>query len=72
MESHYQTYLSAQETEKSTQLALNFAQKSYEAERTSIYDLHIARNNYVSAKSSTIQAKYNYIFSQKILDFYTK
>lgn len=72
MESYYQNYLSAQETEKSTQLALDFAQKSYEAGRTSIYDLHIARNNYVSAKSSTIQAKYNYIFSQKILDFYTK
>lgn len=70
MESHYQTYLSAQETEKSTQLALDFAQKSYEAGRTSIYDLHIARNNYVSAKSSTIQAKYNYIFSQTILEIY--
>lgn len=70
MESHYQTYLSTQEAEKSTQLALDFAEKSYEAGRISIYDLHIARNNFINAKGSTIQAKYNYIFSKMMLEFY--
>lgn len=71
MESHYQTYLSAQETKKSTQLALDFAQKSYEAGRTSIYDLYIARNNYVRLKVQPYKpsiiiflVKKNWIFIQ--------
>ncbi|MBP7172980.1 MAG: TolC family protein [Cloacibacterium sp.] len=67
---NYQNYLAALETEKSTQLALNFAEKSYEAGRTTIYDLNIARNNYVNAQGSVSQAKYNYIFSMKLLNFY--
>lgn len=72
MESHYQTYLSAQETEKSTQLALDFAQKSYEAGISSIYELNNTRNNNINARSTTIQAKYHYIFSVKILEQYLK
>lgn len=70
MDSYYQTLLSAIETEKSSRLALDFAEKSYEIGKTTIYDLNIARNNYINAKSVTIQEKYNYVFSQKILDFY--
>lgn len=72
IESYYQTYLSAKETEKSTELALDFAEKSYDAGKINIYDLNIARNNYINAKSSVIQAKYNYIYQFKILKFYTK
>ena len=70
MESYYQTLLSAIETEKSAKLALDFAEKSYEAGKTSIYDLNITRNNHASTKSSVIQAKYNYYYQIKILEFY--
>lgn len=72
MENHYQALLSAIETENSTQLALDFAEKSYEAGKTTIYDLNIARNNYASAKGATIQARYNYVFAQKVLGVYRK
>ena len=68
--SNYENYLAAIEVEKSTKLALDFAEKSYEAGRTTIYDLNTARNNYVNAQGSVSQAKYNYIFSMKLLNFY--
>jgi len=67
---NYENYLAAIEAEKSTKLALDFAEKSYEAGRTTIYDLNTARNNYVNAQGSVSQAKYNYIFSMKLLNFY--
>ncbi|KMQ71438.1 TolC family protein [Chryseobacterium koreense] len=69
-ESNYQAYLAAMEAEKSSKLALDFAEKSYEAGRTTIYDLNIARNNYANAQGSVAQAKYNYLFSMKLLNFY--
>ncbi len=70
-DANYQTFLTSVEAEKSTKLALDFAEKSYEAGRTSIYDLNIARNNYANAQGSVAQAKFNYLFSQKLLDFYS-
>lgn len=69
-ESNYEIFVSAQEAEKSSKLALEFAEKSYEAGRSSIYDVNNARNNYASAQGTTAQAKYNYLFSLKLLEFY--
>lgn len=69
-DANYEVYLAALEAEKSTKLAMEFADKSYEAGRTTIYDLTIARNNYANAQGSVEQAKYNYIFSLKLLNFY--
>lgn len=69
-ESNYEVYLAAVESEKSSALALDFAEKSYAAGRTTIYDLNIARNNYANAQGSVAQAKYNYLFSLKLLNFY--
>lgn len=70
VEANYQTFLAASEAEKSSKLALDFAQKSFEAGRTTIYDLTIARNNYANAQGNMAQSKYNYLFSLKLLDFY--
>lgn len=69
-EVNYEAYLAAAQAEISTKLALDFAQKSFEAGRTTIYDLTIARNNYANAQGSLAQAKYNYFFSLKLLNFY--
>ena len=69
-DSNYEIYISAMEAERSTKLALDFATKSYDAGRSTIYDVTIARNNYANAQGSVAQAKYNYLFSIKVLDFY--
>lgn len=70
VQANYDKYIAAVEAEKSTKLALDFAQKSFDAGKSTIYDLSIARNNYVNAQGSVLQAKYNYIFSDKLLKFY--
>lgn len=70
VDANYEIYLSALEAEKSSKLAMDFADKSYAAGRTTIFDLNIARNNYANAQGSVEQAKYNYVFSLKLLNFY--
>lgn len=70
VDANYEVYLAAVEAEKSTKLALDFADKSYAAGRSTIYDVNIARNNYANAQGSVAQAKFNYIFSLKLLNFY--
>lgn len=70
VEANYEAYIAAVETEKSTKLSLDFADKSYAAGRTTIFDVNIARNNYANAQGSVAQAKYNYLFSLKLLNFY--
>lgn len=69
-ESNYEAYSAALEAERSSKLALDFAEKSFQAGRSTIFDLNIARNNYANAQGSVAQAKYNYIFSMKLLNFY--
>lgn len=70
-ESNFEIYQAAIEAEKSSQLALDFAEKSYTAGRSSIYDLNVARNNYANAQGNSAQSKYNYLFSLKLLQFYS-
>lgn len=69
-ESNYESYIASLEAEKSTKLALDFAEKSFAAGRSTIYDLNSARNNYANAQGSVAQAKFNYLFSLKLLNFY--
>lgn len=69
-DANYETYLAAVEAEKSSKLSMSFAEKSYAAGRTTIFDLNVARNNYANAQGSVAQAKYNYLFSLKLLNFY--
>ncbi len=69
-ESNYEAHLAALEAEKSSKLALDFTEKSFEAGKSTIYDLNIARNNYANAQGSVAQSKYNYLFSLKLLNFY--
>lgn len=69
-ESNYQNFTTAVEVERSTRLSLDFAEKSYAAGRSTIYEVNIARNNFANAQGTVAQAKYNYLFSLKLLNFY--
>lgn len=59
----------AKSSEIATKEAMFYAEKSFQAGRISIYDLNIARNNESNALGSLSQAKYNFIFAQKLLLF---
>lgn len=69
-QSNYETYMAALEAAESSRLALDFTEKSFAAGKSTIYDVNVARNNYANAQGSIAQAKYNYLFSIKLLNFY--
>jgi outer membrane protein len=46
------------------------AEKKYSVGVMNATDFLIQKNNFKQSQSSLIQAKYDYIFKQKILDFY--
>lgn len=68
--SSFQAYEAAKESVRSNELSADFANRSFEAGKINIYDLNVANNNLAIAKSQMAQAKYNFIFRMKVLDFY--
>ena len=54
----------------STEMTYKNAERKYTVGVMSATDYLIQKNNYVSSQSNLIQAKYNFIFQSKILDFY--
>jgi len=67
----FEKYLSALEAVKSNEEAFNYTRQKYEVGLVNAVDFSIAKNNYSKARSDQAQAKYEYIFKVKILDFYT-
>lgn len=68
--STYEQYLASKEAVKSAELAFEFAEKSFKAGRINIFDFNQSSTTLFNAKSQMLQAKYNYIFRSKVLDFY--
>lgn len=68
--STFEAYEAAKESVRSNEISADFAQRSFDAGALNLYDLNIARNNLVVAKSQLAQAKYNFAFRMKVLDFY--
>lgn len=68
--SSYASFEAAQEAVRYAEISFDFAQKSFNAGVINLYDYNRSRNDLMVAKSQMLQAKYNYIFKQKVLDFY--
>lgn len=73
----YQSATSAQakflSTEKSLDAAeesFKYARERYEVGKSTVFEYNEAQTKLLSSKSDQIQAKYDYIFRSKILDFY--
>ncbi|MDR1553324.1 MAG: TolC family protein [Prevotellaceae bacterium] len=73
----YYNATGAKEKYKSSEIALESAKKAYEFAkekfengRSTTYEFNDARNNLMKASANLSQAKYDYIFRKKILDFY--
>lgn len=70
----YQAYIdqfnAAKDVLNSARIALSFTSKSFDAGKSSIYDLNVSRNNYLTAESEMLQAKYNGLFVSKMIRFY--
>lgn len=63
-------YNSANEAVNSYKESFNYTEQKYNVGIVNSVEYNIAKNNYIRAESELLQAKYEYIFGLKILDFY--
>ncbi len=63
-------YRATEKTLTSLQEAFRYTEKKYSVGLLTSLDYNIAKNNLTKAQSDLLQAKYNYIFNIRILDFY--
>ncbi len=64
------TYIAAQKSLESQELAFSNSQDRYNLGSMNSFDLEQARIRLINAQSSLINAKYDFVFKTKILDFY--
>jgi len=65
-----QEYQSACKEVKANKIAFEFTDKKYTSGRISVYEFNETKTKYAQSLARQAQAKYNYIFRVKILDFY--
>ena len=65
-------YLSALKTQEACQLSYNYESDKYDAGRSTTYDLTQATQRLRKAQENAVQAKYEFIIRQKILDIYAQ
>jgi outer membrane protein len=67
----FEKYKASIEASASTQESFKYTEQKYNVGLVDIIEYKIAKNNYTKAQGDLLQAKYQYIFKTKILDFYT-
>ena len=63
-------FYSATEAVNSYKESFHYTEQKYTVGMVNSVEYNIAKNNYIKAESELLRAKYQYIFSVKILDFY--
>ena len=63
-------FFSAQEAVRSNEEAFNYTQQKFDVGLVNSVDYNIAKNDLLKAQSDLVQAKYEFLFKTKILDFY--
>jgi outer membrane protein len=63
-------YQAARKTVESMQESFKYTQKKFEVGLVNSVEFNTAKNNLIKAQSDLLQAKYEYIFKTRILDFY--
>ncbi|MGZ4049595.1 MAG: TolC family protein, partial [Bacteroidia bacterium] len=63
-------YQAAKEEEKSEERSYSDMEKKFENGIVNATDFLIEKNNYNKVKQTLVQAKYNYTFKTKVIDFY--
>ncbi len=65
-----QKYYAAKRADEAAKRALDFAKKRYDLGLTSTVDLLVTQSQEYTAASNLLSAKYNLIFSLKVIDYY--
>ena len=66
----YSKYRSAGVALASAEVAFAYEQQKAESGRSTIFDFNDAKTRMEKAESELVQAKYEFVFRSKILDFY--
>jgi len=64
------SFQAASKVVEARKLALDFAQKRFEAGQAPSFELNNARNLLLAAEADLLTAKYNFLLASKVLDFY--
>ena len=67
----HKKYLSSQKSVQALSESFRYTEEKYNVELVSTYEYNDAKNRLFQAEADLLQAKYDYIFKTKILDFYT-
>lgn len=67
----HKKYLASQKSVEALTESFRYTEEKYAVELVSTYEYNDAKNRLFQAESDLLQAKYDYIFKTKILDFYT-
>ena len=67
-----QKYNSAENALKSSQMAFDYAQAGFEAGKTTQMELNESRTRLYQAESALLQAKYEYLYRCKVMEFYNE
>ena len=63
-------YISSGKSVEASAEAFKYAEERYDTGRSSVFEYNEAKTKYAQSLSQQVQAKYNFIFRAKILDFY--
>tara|TARA_B100000900_G_scaffold305249_1_gene263905 strand:+ start:4493 stop:5803 length:1311 start_codon:yes stop_codon:yes gene_type:complete len=67
----HKKYLASQKSVQALSESFRYTEEKYNLELVSTYEYNDAKNSLFQAEADLLQAKYDYIFKTKILDFYT-
>ncbi|AUS04843.1 TolC family protein [Tamlana carrageenivorans] len=66
----FKSYVASKKALEAQEIAMNNTQERFKAGIITSFDLEQARVKYVNAQSSLVNAKYDFVFKTKVLDFY--
>lgn len=67
-----QKFKAAEETYNAAEIAYRFSDESYSAGRATLLELNESKNRLFKSESEMLQAKYEYIYRVKVLNFYNQ
>ena len=67
-----QKYKAAEETYNAAEIAYRYSSESYDAGKAPLLELNESKNRLFKSESEMLQAKYEYIYRVKVLEFYNQ
>lgn len=67
-----QKFKTSEDTYNAAEIAYRFSNESYDAGRATLLELNESKNRLFKTESEMLQAKYEYIYRVKVLEFYNE